>query len=119
MSDTHVIRIKTYKYLAQTVKSYVDSKHSSMTEALSGHTTASDAHSGVLEPAFTDAAQKTVSFTEASSKDAIASGDTLGGLFSKIANWFSSFGNAAWINVGTESGSVTGFALCFRKRKHF
>ena len=74
--------------------------------AVSSHNSAADAHSGVLEKAFTDAKDKTVSFSAASSRENIATGETFGVICGKIAKWFSSFGEAAWKGVGTDSDSV-------------
>ena len=74
--------------------------------AVSSHNSAEDAHSGVLEKAFTDAKNKTVSFSAAASRENIATGETLGTIMGKLAKWFSSFGEAAWKGVGTDSDSV-------------
>ena len=73
---------------------------------LASHVISSDAHSGVLEPAFTDAKDKTVSFSEASEKANISTGDKLSVITGKIAKWFSSFGSAAWKGVGTGAEDV-------------
>lgn len=75
-------------------------------DAVSQHNLDPAAHDGILEPAFTDAQDKTVSFTEASSSENISTGEKLSVLFGKIAKWFSSFGDAAWKSVGTASGTV-------------
>lgn len=74
--------------------------------AVSSHNSAADAHSGVLEKAFTDAKDKTVSFSAASSRENIATGETFGTIMGKLAKWFSSFGEAAWKGIGTDSDSV-------------
>ncbi len=75
-------------------------------DAVSQHNLDPAAHDGILEPAFTDAQDKTVSFTEASSAENISTGEKLSVLFGKIAKWFTSFGDAAWKSVGTTSGTV-------------
>lgn len=75
-------------------------------DAVSQHNIDPLAHDGILEPAFTDAQDKTVSFTEASSAENISTGEKLSVLFGKIAKWFSSLGDAAWKSVGTTSGTV-------------
>ena len=75
-------------------------------DAVSQHNIDPSAHDGILEPAFTDAQDKTVSFTEASSAENIYTGEKLSVLFGKIAKWFSSLGDAAWKSVGTTSGTV-------------
>lgn len=74
--------------------------------AVSSHNSAEDAHSGVLEKAFTDAKNKTVSFSTAASRENIATGETLGTIMGKLAKWFSSFGSAAWKGVGTGADDV-------------
>lgn len=74
--------------------------------AVSSHNSAADAHSGVLEKAFTDAKDKTVSFSAAASRENIATGETFGVICGKIAKWFSSFGGAAWKGVGTGADDV-------------
>lgn len=74
--------------------------------AVSSHNSAADAHSGVLEKAFTDAKDKTVSFSVAASRENIATGETFGAICGKIAKWFSSFGGAAWKGVGTGADDV-------------
>lgn len=74
--------------------------------AVSSHNSAADAHSGVLEKAFTDAKNKTVSFSAAASRENIATGETLGTIMGKLAKWFSSFGSAAWKGVGTGADDV-------------
>ena len=75
-------------------------------DAVSQHNINPSAHDGILEPAFTDAQDKTVSFTEASSAENISTGEKLSVLFGKIAKWFSSFGSAAWKGVGTGADDV-------------
>ena len=75
-------------------------------DAVSQHNIDPSAHDGILEPAFTDAQDKTVSFTEASEKANISTGDKLSVIMGKIAKWFSSFGSAAWKGVGTGADDV-------------
>lgn len=75
-------------------------------DAVSQHNLDPAAHDGILEPAFTDAQDKTVSFTEASEKANISTGDKLSVIMGKIAKWFSSFGSAAWKGVGTGADDV-------------
>lgn len=75
-------------------------------DAVSQHNIDPSAHNGILEPAFTDAQDKTVSFTEASEKANISTGDKLSVIMGKIAKWFSSFGSAAWKGVGTGADDV-------------
>lgn len=75
-------------------------------DAVSQHNIDPSAHDGILEPAFTDAQDKTVSFTEASEKANVSTGDKLSVIMGKIAKWFSSFGSAAWKGVGTGADDV-------------
>lgn len=75
-------------------------------DAVSQHNLDPSAHDGILEPAFTDAQDKTVSFTEASEKANISTGDKISVIMGKIAKWFSSFGSAAWKGVGTGADDV-------------
>lgn len=75
-------------------------------DAVSQHNIDPSAHDGILEPAFTDAQDKTVSFSEASEKANISTGDKLSVIMGKIAKWFSSFGSAAWKGVGTGADDV-------------
>lgn len=75
-------------------------------DAVSQHNIDPSAHDGILEPAFTDAQDKTVSFTEASEKANISTGDKISVIMGKIAKWFSSFGSAAWKGVGTGADDV-------------
>lgn len=58
------------------------------------------------EPKFTDASLKTVAFTQASSRTAIASGETLKVIFGKILKWLSDLKAAAFADIGMESGKV-------------
>lgn len=47
-------------------------------------------------PEVTPAEEQAVTFTEAETKENIATGDTIKTLFGKVAKWFSSFGALAW-----------------------
>lgn len=53
-----------------------------------------------------DGSDVTAEFSAASTKANIATGEKLSVIFGKLTKWFSSFGAAAWLNVGTTAGTV-------------
>jgi len=53
-----------------------------------------------------DGKDVTVTFTAAGTKANVTTGEKLSVIIGKLAKWFTSFGGAAWLNVGTAAGTV-------------
>lgn len=54
-----------------------------------------------------DGSNVTVTATTAATKVNLTTGDTLSTTIGKLMKWFSSFGVAAWLNIGTSAGTVS------------